>query len=57
MWLKFWKNFLETFFVMFLLASYMIPFAYFCETCIWEPMLIYFITVPMGFAYLETYYL
>ena len=57
MWLKFWKNFLETFFVMFLLASYMIPFVYLCETGVWEPMLIYFITVPMGFAYLETYYL
>ena len=50
-------NYLETSFVLFLLASYMIPFVYLCETSVWEPMLIYFITVPMGFAYLQTYYL
>lgn len=54
---KFLMNYLETSFVLFLLASYMIPFVYFCETNVWEPMLIYFITVPMGFAYLETYHL
>lgn len=50
-------NYLEISFVLFLLASYTIPFIYFYETGVWEPMLIYFITVPMGIAYLQTYYL